>query len=67
MLVAGDLAVHNKISAAYFTLVRLLVWTRFGLYLLLLKPACLLLINILTRLKKMFERKLAIASQLPAK
>ena len=61
MLVTGDLAVYNKIS------VRLLVWTRFALYLLFLWPACLLLKKILTRLKKMFEIKMAITSQLTAK
>ena len=59
--VARDLAIYNKIS------VRLLVWMRFGLYLLLLQPACLLCKNILTRLKKMFEKKMAITSQLTAK
>ena len=52
MLAAGDLAAYNKISTAYFTLVRLLVWTKFFLYFLLLSPACLLLKNILTGLKK---------------
>ena len=36
MLAAMDLAIYNKISGAYFTLVRRLVWTKFGLYLLLL-------------------------------
>ena len=53
----GDLAAYHKISAANFTLFRLLVWTRFDLYILLPQPACLLPKNILTGLKKMFEKK----------
>ena len=57
VLTAGDLAAYNKIFAACFTLVRLLVWTRFGLYFLLPKPACLLLKSILTRLKKIVREK----------
>ena len=52
VLSATDIAVYNKVSAAYFTLVRLLVQMRFGLYFLLLQLACILLKNILTGLKK---------------
>ena len=44
------LAAYNKISAAYFTLVRLLFRTRFGLCCLVLSPACLPFKNISSEL-----------------
>ena len=47
---ANNLATYNEIFAAYFTLVRLLLRTRFGLCCLLLWPACLPLKKISTGL-----------------
>ena len=47
---ADNLATNNEISATNFTLVRLLLRTRFGLCCLLLSPACIPLKNILTGL-----------------